>query len=367
MRKFGRIVFFSLFWAAVAVILIMIAHRSHRLASERTVSGIEIEIADSSRIDFTDVGTIKRWISAAGINPVGRPVDEASLRDIERVILSHGFIRTAEAYTTLSGVIRVEVTQHRPIMRMCLAGGYDFYVTDRDEIFRSPELSAVYVPVVTGGFSVPFAADFEGPSRETLDRRLDELETRIDSIEEQQNVIRIELRAISKMRSEIRSRQIDRKFTESKEDFAVRVERLKQHKRDSLALYNYRRTVREQRIEAKDREIERVRESQKKLQKNYSDFINLINFVKLIDDDDFWRAQIVEIIVSQSQNGELELRLIPRAGRHTIIFGRIEDVERKLDKLRRFYRIGLDREGWDRYRTIDIRFKGQVVCSPAAR
>ena len=145
------------------------------------------------------------------------------------------------------------------------------------------------------------------------------------------------------------------------------VERLKQHKRDSLALYNYRRTVREQRIEAKDREIERVRESQKKLQKNYSDFINLINFVKLIDDDDFWRAQIVEIIVSQSQNGELELRLIPRAGRHTIIFGRIEDVERKLDKLRRFYRIGLDREGWDRYRTIDIRFKGQVVCSPAAR
>ena len=145
------------------------------------------------------------------------------------------------------------------------------------------------------------------------------------------------------------------------------VERLKQHKRDSLALYNYRRTVREQRIEAKDREIERVRESQKKLQKNYSDFINLINFVKLIDDDDFWRAQIVEIIVSQSQNGELELRLIPRAGRHTIIFGRIEDVERKLDKLRRFYRIGLDREGWDRYRAIDIRFKGQVVCSPAAR
>ena len=89
--------------------------------------------------------------------------------------------------------------------------------------------------------------------------------------------------------------------------------------------------------------------------------------MKLIDDDDFWRAQIVEIIVSQSQNGELELRLIPRAGRHPIIFGRIEDVERKLDKLRRFYRIGLDREGWDRYRTIDIRFKGQVVCSPAAR
>jgi hypothetical protein len=29
----------------------------------------------------------------------------------------------------------------------------------------------------------------------------------------------------------------------------------------------------------------------------------------------------------------------------------------------RFYREGLDKEGWDRFRTIDVRFADRVVCS----
>ena len=44
-----------------------------------------------------------------------------------------------------------------------------------------------------------------------------------------------------------------------------------------------------------------------------------------------------------------------------MLFGRVEQVERKFDKLLRFYRSGLDNIGWDRYRTIDVRFAGEVV------
>ncbi|MFQ7502269.1 MAG: hypothetical protein ACLRMJ_02460 [Alistipes finegoldii] len=47
------------------------------------------------------------------------------------------------------------------------------------------------------------------------------------------------------------------------------------------------------------------------------------------------------------------MELVPRSGRHTIVFGRIEQVERKFDKLLRFYRSGLMNIGWgvpdDRY------------------
>ena len=58
----------------------------------------------------------------------------------------------------------------------------------------------------------------------------------------------------------------------------------------------------------------------------------------------------------------LEVELVPRSGRHTIVFGRIEQVERKFDKLLRFYRSGLMNIGWGEYRTIDIRYNDQVVC-----
>ncbi len=46
-------------------------------------------------------------------------------------------------------------------------------------------------------------------------------------------------------------------------------------------------------------------------------------------------------------SGALEVELVPRSGRHTILFGRIEQVERKFDKLLRFYRNGLQNIGWD--------------------
>ena len=51
-----------------------------------------------------------------------------------------------------------------------------------------------------------------------------------------------------------------------------------------------------------------------------------------------------------------------RSGRFAVLFGRLEDVERKFDKLLRFYRSGLSSIGWSEYRTIDIRYNDQVVC-----
>ena len=44
------------------------------------------------------------------------------------------------------------------------------------------------------------------------------------------------------------------------------------------------------------------------------------------------------------------------------LFARLDDVERKFDKLLRFYRSGLSSIGWSEYRTIDIRYNDQVVC-----
>mgnify|MGYP000784713294 FL=1 len=71
---------------------------------------------------------------------------------------------------------------------------------------------------------------------------------------------------------------------------------------------------------------------------------------------------MVQIAAHTTPSGALEVELVPRSGRHTIVFGRIEQVERKFDKLLRFYRSGLMNIGWGEYRTIDIRYNDQVVC-----
>jgi hypothetical protein len=100
--------------------------------------------------------------------------------------------------------------------------------------------------------------------------------------------------------------------------------------------------------------------------KRYEDFTKLINFVKYIEEDAFWSAEIVQIEASTMSSGALELKLIPRTGRHTVLFGEVGDQEQneeKLDNLLTFYQNGLTNLGWESFSTISVKYKGQVVCS----
>lgn len=361
MKQIGKIIAFSIFWVVIVAVMVLIGRHSSARSEVQTLTGVDVVIKDSARRQMVDAAEVRRWIAPIKVEGV-RAVD-APLGEIEGAILAHGHVRSAEAYLTPDGRIRIEVTQHAPTMRMMLDGGYDFYLTDRGEVFRSPEFSAAYVPVITGRFDVPFSAKHEGATDAQLKLKINELDSLIDVTEEARNDLLIEHRHIQRQRSKLRGRTVKKGLFESQEEFEWRKESLKKTKKDSGALYTYRMRVRQKAADQKAVEVDRLIKRQKKLQKNYEDFINLTNFVKLIEDDDFWRAQIVEIVVSQSQNGALFLRLVPRAGNHTIIFGRIEKVERKLDRLMRFYCEGLDKEGWNTFRTIDVRFDDQVVCT----
>ena len=90
--------------------------------------------------------------------------------------------------------------------------------------------------------------------------------------------------------------------------------------------------------------------------------MKLLTFVETVENDDFWRSEVVQITAHTTPSGALEVELTPRSGRYTILFGRLEEVDRKFDKLLRFYRNGLPVLGWGTYRTIDIRYDNQVVC-----
>lgn len=361
MKQTGKIIAFSIFWIVIIGVMVLIGRHSSAQTEVQTLTGVDVVVRDSAHRQMVNVADVRRWIAPIKIEGV-RAVD-APLSEIEQAILAHGYVRSAEAYLTPDGRVKIEVEQHAPTMRMMLNGGYDFYLTDRGEVFRAPELAAVYVPVITGRFDVPFSAKHEGATDTQLKLKLNELDSLIDVAKETRNDLLIEYRHIQRQRSKVRSRTVKKGLLESKEEYKWRKETLDKLKADSSALYTYRMRMRQKAADQKLIEVERLIETQKKLQKNYEDFINLTNFVKLIEGDDFWRAQIVEIVVSQSQNGALFLRLVPRAGNHTIIFGRIEKVERKLDRLMRFYREGLDKEGWNTFRTIDVRFDNQMVCT----
>ena len=84
----------------------------------------------------------------------------------------------------------------------------------------------------------------------------------------------------------------------------------------------------------------------------------LYSFMQTIGRDKFMSALLEQI--HREQNGEL--LLISKLGDAKIRFGKPEDVDGKLAKLRTFFERGITSINFNQFESIDLRFAGQVVC-----
>lgn len=75
--------------------------------------------------------------------------------------------------------------------------------------------------------------------------------------------------------------------------------------------------------------------------------------------DTFLMAMIDQVDINTNRSFEL----VPKLGRQRIIFGDASDVDSKFYKLKLFYKDVIKQSGWNRYKTINLQYKNQVVAS----
>lgn len=84
----------------------------------------------------------------------------------------------------------------------------------------------------------------------------------------------------------------------------------------------------------------------------------LLDLLKQIHDDPFWRAQIVELSVDEKR----DVTMWPQMGNHRIEFGPPTDLSAKFKKLKLVYTDILPAKGWDRYSRVNVQYRNQLVC-----
>lgn len=85
----------------------------------------------------------------------------------------------------------------------------------------------------------------------------------------------------------------------------------------------------------------------------------LLDLATFINNQAPWDKEIQQIHV----RNEKHIELITLTGDHTIIFGEPIDIADKMERLSVFYKEGLDKAGWNKYRTINLNYADQVVCT----
>jgi cell division protein FtsQ len=92
----------------------------------------------------------------------------------------------------------------------------------------------------------------------------------------------------------------------------------------------------------------------------------LLNDVRVtanfIVNDPFWMAQVAQIDITEDQTFEMT----PVVGNHTVKLGNGENIDKKFHRLFVFYQQVLSKTGFDKYKTIDVQYAGQVVVSKQA-
>jgi cell division protein FtsQ len=86
---------------------------------------------------------------------------------------------------------------------------------------------------------------------------------------------------------------------------------------------------------------------------------DVFRLAKFLKNNEFWSAQIQQI----HYNREGDIELIPSVGEHRIVFGDLQHMEGKFNKLMIFYKDGLNRTNWNMYDTINVKFKNQIICT----
>ncbi len=364
MSRYLKYALLALMWTAVAAYIVYAATSVRRVRKAKKVAGIAIEVVDStSQGHLVSAARVRSWIAQSNIRTKGVPIDRVDLTGLEQLIARNGFVDRVVANVNYDGIVEISISQRRPIVRL-IVDGMNGYATADGYVFDAPRASSLYVPVVTGSYKLPFPASYTGNVRAHIDACKRQIDKQIDELEREKYPLY--KREIDNDRElwASRRKRVKRRWwkLESSESFDRRIKELREEKVQQRRSYRYQARLIQEAIDRIGERQNAQRREQKKLEKSYEDFMKLLTFVSDIESDDFWKSEIVQITARSASSGALELELTPRSGRHTILFGRIEQVDEKFDKLLGFYRNGLSAIGWSEYKTVDIRYKDQVVC-----
>ena len=86
---------------------------------------------------------------------------------------------------------------------------------------------------------------------------------------------------------------------------------------------------------------------------------NVFHINNLILKNELLKSQIGQVYV----NSIGEYDLIPMLGNHIIKLGKTDNLKQKIENLTSYYKKNLVTEGWNKYRTINLKYKDQIVCT----
>ena len=361
LKRIAKYVGYAVLWCAMVAAVVWAESLSRKHDSTQVVCATEITISGGGMYPLIDNMAISDWLKRHTMHPEGKTIKSVDIAAIESMVESHSAVADANVSIAMDGGVEIDIIQREPVARLRVEG-YDMYITTDGYLIPTTEGFAVRVPVVTGRYKPLFGSDFTGYASEMARDSLAALEEHIVALEEMKipHYNRL-IENNAELRVVMRDRAKKGIFT-SDEEYEILNNAYKERTSIAKARHNSNERAIRGDIAALDAEQEATRHQQDEVHRQATEFSNMIAMLTFIRDNTFWNAEVVQVEATGGGTEPLQIAIVPRSGRFIVDMGTTEGLRTKLETLYRFYQKGLDRVGWEKYRSISLRYEGQVVC-----
>lgn len=260
MKTFYNILIWSAVLLGTFALLSFIGKRHEKVCC----NNFQVFIDYSGGNYFLTEKDIKEIVYSSMDTIEGKHISQVNINDLEDLVESDDYVFEADAYSTIEGNVRVNVTQRDPIMRIIDRHGKSFYVDNKGRTMPLSKKFTSRVLIINGFIESSFA-----------------------------NLADIDL-----------SKPVSDSLPNSK------------MLHDAFTLGSF------------------------------------------IQNNPFWSAMIEQVYVSANN----EFELVPKLGKHVVLFGNLKDMEEKFMHLKAFYKKGIGRVGWNKYSIVNLKYKNQIIC-----
>lgn len=142
LRIVGRIVLALAVVAALAFV--------DRSARTTPVTDVEVTVSGADGVHFLDAPAVRRLLLDQGSDVIGRPVGRVDLSELEDRLNAIPVVARANVYHGMDGLLRVDVKQREPIVRVLGGEGPGCYLDREGWTFPTSEVHTARVLVATG-------------------------------------------------------------------------------------------------------------------------------------------------------------------------------------------------------------------------
>lgn len=129
--------------------IVFVSFFFREMRQESVCHELRVVVKDSLDKHFVSENDLVSILRKAGLDPIKHPMDDVNTHQIETELLKNEMIAKVEAYKTPSGIIKLEVTQKMPILRIMSARG-NYYVDNLGTTMPISRRYAAHVPIVSG-------------------------------------------------------------------------------------------------------------------------------------------------------------------------------------------------------------------------